>query len=228
MRSISRIALPPLAGLAMSLAACSVPCDRVLPMSIGRPEAVAPAAASPQDWLSGDRRPGDRRPGDWRITRRDEPLDRRVVLVGEVVPQQPTASPGCLVPEASVRLGSLVDTSNALVRHELHVTEFMTSTGWHYWNTAQLANGAKLVFHGIDRKVGECSSLSIIGCRHNESFSVELPDSLLRDHADKGMTIETGSTDGHNGAIELLSDQLTDQLAAVDAFLRTLKPQPPR
>ena len=197
----------PVAGLALGLAACSVPCDHEIPLIIAGPAAKAPATGQP---------------GRWRITRRNEPLDHRIVLVGEVVPEHPADQPACLVPEDSVRLESLVDTQTAAVRHELHVTDFITSTGWRYWNAAKVANGDTLVFHALDRMVGECSDFSLNGCRHSETFAVDLADTLVRNRLDKGLTVEAGSVTGHSQGFALTAEQLKAQLAAVDALRRTL------
>lgn len=209
MRLMSGFVLLPVLGLAASLAACTIPCDRDIPMIIGRPAPTAPAAGEP---------------GQWRITRRDEILDHRIALLGEVVDQRRQPVPeGCPVQEDSVRLESRVDTITAAVRHQLRITHFDTTTSWHYWNTARVEGGETLVLHPLDRMVGECNAdISLRGCRHNETFTVDLPDALLRSHARKDLRIETGAARGQDATYAFRPEHIQAQLAAVDALRQSL------
>ena len=106
---------------------------------------------------------------------------------------------------------SFVDRRTRETTHQLYVTDsyFGAERGW---NAARDNAGAPLAFIAIGQDEITCDA----GCSYVEEFAAKLPESALRASPDE-LAVTFSSRSGDEKTIVVPAEQLTAQLAAIDA-----------
>jgi len=136
--------------------------------------------------------------------------DPRIAVLG---PERPW--PGH--PYNAQRLRSYRPIPGGPVTHELYVDSFYEENrtgGAVAWSRAQADDGTALTVVFIDRKRIECGVPN--ACPRRELLTVALSDALLRSRARSGLQVRIQGESGHAAVLAVGSDQITQQLAAVD------------
>lgn len=84
---------------------------------------------------------------------------------------------------------------------------------WRYYESANLLNKPASTFKVVAREAGACEPQ---GCIFKELMAIELSDSFLRDHMDKGFQVTISSKTGVSSDLFVPSQYLKGYLKAVD------------
>jgi hypothetical protein len=112
-------------------------------------------------------------------------------------------------------LRSFVDKKTGLVSHQLYVdTDYYGA--WHFYQSANDDTEAALPFTQIDRQVISCTGWQ---CHYDETFGLDLDDSVLRAKAATGFNVKVSAKDGAAIILQIVPEQIQPQLTAIENYL---------
>jgi hypothetical protein len=139
----------------------------------------------------------------------EEAPSRFVGLIGTRAQHAP---PFLGVPETNFYcLRSFLDRQTGETRHQLYVSDSYSGPERH-WDAARDGAGHVLRFLEVNRHQITCDG----GCSYVEEFAADIPESELRTNPD-GLKVTFGAQSGADKTITISGNQITAQLAAVDA-----------
>lgn len=146
----------------------------------------------------------------------DDPSPRFIGVIGTRAQHAP---PFLGVPETNFYcLRSFVDRQTDETQHQLYVSDSYSGTE-RRWNAARDGTGHPLRFIEIGRNEITCEG----GCSYLEEFAAAIPESELRS-SPKGLEITFTDRSGAEKTIAVSGNQITSQLAAVDARRNAAQP----
>jgi hypothetical protein len=154
-----------------------------------------------------------------------DPLPRFIGVIGIRAQHAP---PFLGVPETNFYcLRSFVDRRTGETRHQLYVSDSYSGAERH-WNAARDGDGRPLRVVAISRHEITCEG----GCSYLEEFAANIPEGELRANP-RSLTVIFTANSGAEKTIVVSGDQITSQLAAMDArrdptagLTRPAAPQP--
>jgi len=119
-------------------------------------------------------------------------------------------------------LRSFLDSQTGETLHQLYVSDSYSGTERH-WNAARDGVGHPLRFLEISQHEIICKG----GCSYAEEFAADIPESELR-ASPHGLSVTFMARSGDEKTIDVSGDQITAQLAAVDARRQPVQPAAPQ
>src|SRR5580700_744453 len=133
-------------------------------------------------------------------------------FVGLIGTRAQHAPPFLGVPETNFYcLRSFLDRQTGETRHQLYVSDSYSGAERH-WDAARDGGGRTLRVLEITRHQITCDG----GCAYTEEFAADIPESELRANP-SGLKVTFGAQSGADKTITIGGNQITAQLAAVDA-----------
>jgi hypothetical protein len=140
-------------------------------------------------------------------------------FIGFIGPKAQHAPRFLDIPETNFYcLRSFVDRRTGETAHQLYVSDSYFGAE-RVWNAAQDSVGDPLPFVAITRDEISCDA----GCSYVEEFAANLPESALRASPD-GLTVTFSARSGDKKAIVVSGEQVSSQLAAIDARRSPVQP----
>jgi hypothetical protein len=143
------------------------------------------------------------------VSASDDPNSRFIGLIGTRVQHAP---PFLGVPETNFYcLRSFIDQQTGETRHQLYVADSYSGAERH-WDAARDGAGHALRFVEISRDQITCDG----GCSYAEEFAADIPEGELRANS-QGLKVIFGTSSGAEKTIIVSGNQITSQIAAIDA-----------
>ncbi len=114
------------------------------------------------------------------------------------------------------RLRTWIDDATGAATHHLLYTAAYQGIGWHYFDQAAVGE-APLAATNLDRRIGVCAAISLLGCARSEDVVVALPDATLRGAAADGLELRLKARDGEALTVRLPPEQIAAHLRAIAA-----------
>lgn len=108
---------------------------------------------------------------------------------------------------------SFIDKKTGNVTHQLYV-DISYIGDWQYYYMAADDTAKTLDVTRIASHVGDCYG----GCSLSETIGISLDDATLRTHQNSGYTLKISAKSGASLIIEISSEQIKLQLAAIDNY----------
>ena len=102
---------------------------------------------------------------------------------------------------------------STLSAHSIYTQFYTVATGWLHLYKASIKGGSELDVQEIESGVS-CSGYSI--CTHKETISITMPEELLLDHIDSGISVKVYGKSGHSFVINLSPEQISEQFKAIE------------
>jgi hypothetical protein len=186
-------------------------------MKLGRPSAVTILLSMVLIACAQVRPPeGPAQPGAVAAPAPEDPSPRFIGVIGT---RDQHAPPFLGVPETNFYcLRSFVDRQTGETQHQLYVSDSYFGTE-RRWNAARDGTGHPLRFIEIGRNEITCEG----GCSYLEEFAAVIPESELRS-SPQGLKITFTDRSAAEKTIAVSGNQITSQLAAVDARRNPVQP----
>jgi len=186
-------------------------------MKLGRPSAVTILLSMVLIACAQVRPPeGPAQPGAVAAPAPEDPSPRFIGVIGT---RDQHAPPFLGVPETNFYcLRSFVDRQTGETQHQLYVSDSYFGTE-RRWNAARDGTGHPLRFIEIGRNEITCEG----GCSYLEEFAAVIPESELRS-SPQGLKITFTDRSAAEKTIAVSGNQITSQLAAVDAWRNPVQP----
>jgi len=186
-------------------------------MKLGRPSAVTILLCMVLIACAQVRPPeGPAQPGAVAAPAPEDPSPRFIGVIGT---RDQHAPPFLGVPETNFYcLRSFVDRQTGETQHQLYVSDSYFGTE-RRWNAARDGTGHPLRFIEIGRNEITCEG----GCSYLEEFAAVIPESELRS-SPQGLKITFTDRSAAEKTIAVSGNQITSQLAAVDARRNPVQP----
>jgi len=186
-------------------------------MKLGRPSAVTILLSMVLIACAQVRPPeGPAQPGAVAAPAPEDPSPRFIGVIGT---RDQHAPPFLGVPETNCYcLRSVVDRQTGETQHQLYVSDSYFGTE-RRWNAARDGTGHPLRFIEIGRNEITCEG----GCSYLEEFAAVIPESELRS-SPQGLKITFTDRSAAEKTIAVSGNQITSQLAAVDARRNPVQP----
>ena len=100
-----------------------------------------------------------------------------------------------------------------IASHSIYTQFYSRETEWLDLYRASIEGGSELELDG--RKVDSNVSCSNGYCSYYETISITMPEELLLDHIDSGISVKVYSKSGHSFVINLSPEQISEQFKAI-------------
>ena len=104
---------------------------------------------------------------------------------------------------------------STLSAHSIYAQFYTAGTGWLHLYRASIKGGSELEVREVDSDVS-CSGYGYSICTHKETISITMPEELLLDHIDSGISIKVYGKSGHSFVINLSPEQISEQFKAIE------------
>lgn len=101
---------------------------------------------------------------------------------------------------------------STLSTHYIYTQFYSEGTGWLYLYRASIEGGLELDVREVDSDVS-CSSGY---CSYYEIISIIMPEELLLDHINSGISVKVYGKSGHSFIINLSPEQISEQFKAIE------------
>ena len=101
---------------------------------------------------------------------------------------------------------------STLSTHSIYTEFYSEGTGWLNLYRASIESGSELEVREVDSDVS-CSSGY---CNYYEIISITMPEELLLDHIDSGISVKVYGKSGHSFVINLSPEQISEQFKAIE------------
>lgn len=143
------------------------------------------------------------------VSVKDDQFEKSITLVG--FPEQHEARYLGVDGTNRFFLRSWINKQTGAVQHQIYVSHTFNG-GWIYWNSARDQDADALEFVSISRDVVDCSG----GCTETEIFGLTVLDAKLKKFAATGYSVKVSSRTGREKILNITSEQIQKQLAAVE------------
>ena len=101
---------------------------------------------------------------------------------------------------------------STLSTHSIYTEFYSEGTGWLNPYRASIEGGSELEVREVDSDVS-CSSGY---CSYYETISITMPEELLLDHINSGISVKVYGKSGHSFVINLSPEQISEQFKAIE------------
>jgi hypothetical protein len=103
---------------------------------------------------------------------------------------------------------------STLSSHAIYTQFYSEATGWLHLYKASIEGGLELdVLEG-----GSDVSCSSGSCSYYETISITMPEELLLDHINSGISVKVYGKSGHSFVINLSPEQISEQFKAIETL----------
>ena len=102
---------------------------------------------------------------------------------------------------------------STLSTHSIYTEFYSEGTGWLNLYRASIESGSELEVREVDSDVS-CSNSNY--CSYYEIISIIMPEELLLDHIDSGISVKVYGKSGHSFVINLSPEQISEQFKAIE------------